>query len=267
MPHLGLGSPLPHLCRDWAQPCHICARTGLTPATSAPGPHAQVKGCRWHRSRRAASARPAASDLPWARIRSRSWDMRSSKCRAQAPPRQRDDRRARRHRAGSRCPLLTSWRAKRMVWPALARPCHICTGTGLTAATSAPGLGSPCHICTGTGLAPATSAPGLDSPLPQLHRDWAEGSPPCHICAANGLARCRICLSGEQHAPFESEASACPSAQRSTHASRRSSVSFHLGETDGERSGSPPEEVRCNMSQHGATCRPSQPVAAVVRYS
>jgi hypothetical protein len=34
---LGLGSPLPHLRRDWAHPCHICAGTGLTPATSAPG--------------------------------------------------------------------------------------------------------------------------------------------------------------------------------------------------------------------------------------
>jgi hypothetical protein len=31
----GLGSPPPHLRRDWAHPCHICA--GLTPATSAPG--------------------------------------------------------------------------------------------------------------------------------------------------------------------------------------------------------------------------------------
>jgi hypothetical protein len=33
-----LGSPLPHLHRDWAHPCHIFAETGLTPATSAPGP-------------------------------------------------------------------------------------------------------------------------------------------------------------------------------------------------------------------------------------
>jgi hypothetical protein len=32
-----LGSPLPHLHRDWAHPCHICAGTGLTAATSAPG--------------------------------------------------------------------------------------------------------------------------------------------------------------------------------------------------------------------------------------
>jgi E3 ubiquitin-protein ligase UBR3 len=35
-----------------------------------------------------------------------------------------------------------------------AHPCHICTGTALTPATSAPGLGSanPAHICTGTWL-------------------------------------------------------------------------------------------------------------------
>ena len=40
-----------------------------------------------------------------------------------------------------------------------ARPCHVCIGTGLTAATSAPGPGSP--------------LPGPGSPLPHLHRDWA----------------------------------------------------------------------------------------------
>ena len=38
----------------------------------------------------------------------------------------------------------------------------------------------PCHICAGTGLGPATSAPGLGSALPHLRRDWAR---PCHICA------------------------------------------------------------------------------------
>ena len=45
------------------------------------------------------------------------------------------------------------------------------------------------HICTGTGLTPASSAPGLGSlpprrgpaPWPHLHRDWARRS---HICAA-----------------------------------------------------------------------------------
>jgi hypothetical protein len=77
-----------------------------------------------------------------------------------------------------------------------AHPCpHLYTGTGLTAATSAPGLGSPlpplrwdwahpCHLCAGTGLAPATSALGLGSPLPPLRRDWAH---PCHLCARTGL--------------------------------------------------------------------------------
>jgi hypothetical protein len=34
---LVLGSPQPHLRSCWAHPSHICAGTGLTPATSAPG--------------------------------------------------------------------------------------------------------------------------------------------------------------------------------------------------------------------------------------
>ena len=57
-----------------------------------------------------------------------------------------------------------------------AHPGHVCAGTGLTPATSAPGLGSPPphrhrdwasprHVCTGTGLTLATSAPGLGSHL------------------------------------------------------------------------------------------------------
>jgi hypothetical protein len=37
-----LGSPLPHLRRDWAHPCRICAGTGLTPAAPAPGPSVPV---------------------------------------------------------------------------------------------------------------------------------------------------------------------------------------------------------------------------------
>jgi hypothetical protein len=62
-----------------------------------------------------------------------------------------------------------------------------------TPATSAPGLGSPlphlrrdwarpCHICTWTGLSSATSAPGLGSALPHLHRDWAHRS---HVCTGD----------------------------------------------------------------------------------
>jgi hypothetical protein len=52
------------------------------------------------------------------------------------------------------------------------------------------GWAHPCHICTGAGLTPATSAPGLGSPLPHLHRDWAH---PCHICTGAGLAHAHCC--------------------------------------------------------------------------
>ena len=38
----------------------------------------------------------------------------------------------------------------------------------------------PCHICSGTGLAPAPSAPALGSPLPDLHQVFARR---CQICA------------------------------------------------------------------------------------
>ena len=43
---------------------------------------------------------------------------------------------------------------------------------------------SPCHICTGTGLTAATSAPRLGPPLPRLRRDWAH---PSHVCSVTGL--------------------------------------------------------------------------------
>ena len=55
-----------------------------------------------------------------------------------------------------------------------AHPCHICTGTGLAAATSATEQGSPM----------TTSPPGSVSPLPHLHREWAH---PYHICTGIGL--------------------------------------------------------------------------------
>ena len=66
--------------------------------------------------------------------------------------------------------------------PNWAHPCHICTGTGLTPARSAPGLNSPLpHLHRDWAHSPATSAPGLGSPLPALLRDW---TCPCHICTA-----------------------------------------------------------------------------------
>ena len=52
-----------------------------------------------------------------------------------------------------------------------------------------------CHICTGTGLTPATSAPGLGPPLlPHLHRDWASGAADAMLagdtdCALHAVAR------------------------------------------------------------------------------
>jgi hypothetical protein len=60
-----------------------------------------------------------------------------------------------------------------------ARRCHIC---------AAAHTARRCHICAGTGLAAATSAPGLGSPLPHLRRDWARSARRCHICAGTGLA-------------------------------------------------------------------------------
>ena len=60
-------------------------------------------------------------------------------------------------RSGQMC--ATDLRAARR--SPLSCRCHICAGTGLAPATSAPGLGSPaCDTCTGTGLTPLTSAPG-----------------------------------------------------------------------------------------------------------
>ena len=51
----------------------------------------------------------------------------------------------------------------------------------------------PCHICTGAGLTPATSAPGLGSHWPHLHQDWAH---PGHICTGtrHWHERVAICM-------------------------------------------------------------------------
>ena len=51
----GLGSPLPHLRRDWAHRCHICTRTGLTAAASAPGPGSPLQPRLWRVFRTAAA--------------------------------------------------------------------------------------------------------------------------------------------------------------------------------------------------------------------
>jgi hypothetical protein len=51
----GLGSPVPHVRRDWACPAHIRTGTGLTPPTSSPGlgpPLAHLHGNRAHPSQK-----------------------------------------------------------------------------------------------------------------------------------------------------------------------------------------------------------------------
>ena len=75
---------------------------------------------------------------------------------------------------------------------ARARPFHLCTGTGLAPAGSAPVLDMPlpCHICAGTGLTPATSASSLGSPLPPLH--WDPSPPPVQPLRCDRAQPCRI---------------------------------------------------------------------------
>ena len=68
----------------------------------------------------------------------------------------------------------------------IAVPCRICTGTGLTLATSfAPGLGSPLQHLNGTGRTPAYICAGTGLIPPASARDRAH--PSAHICAGTEL--------------------------------------------------------------------------------
>jgi hypothetical protein len=141
--------------------------------------------------------------------------------------------------------------------------CHICTGTGLTPATSAPGLGSPLphlhrdwahpgHICTatwlipaiftGTGLAPATSALGLGSFLPHLHQDWAHS---CHICGTRLAAATSAGTGSRYRSSFAASSTA---SHRTTSQSRKGSrtrcISAHRNHTHDDRSSSTDDRVR-----------------------
>jgi hypothetical protein len=66
--------------------------------------------------------------------------------------------------------------------------CHICNGTLARPCQIIYTRADPAHICTGTGGSAATSAPGLGSPLPHLHRHWAHSG---HICTETGLTPAR----------------------------------------------------------------------------
>jgi hypothetical protein len=132
----GLGSPRPHLHRDWAHPDQIFIGTGLTHATSAPGlgsprPHLRRDGAHAGPHLRRDWAHPHATSAP-----------------------------------GLGSPHATSVPGLVSSMPHLCRdwahPAHICAGTGLT---PMPHLrrdwAHPDHICAGTGLTLPTSAPGL----------------------------------------------------------------------------------------------------------
>jgi hypothetical protein len=78
----------------------------------------------------------------------------------------------------------------------------------------------PCHICAGTRLTRATSAPGLGSPRPHLPQDWAD---PRHICAGTKPAR-----AGASHAHPARSRRAGPS--RAARRARRASSSRRVRE-------------------------------------
>ncbi len=96
-------------------------------------------------------------------------------------------RRGRRVSKDGACDL---WKAEVVCEHHWSTPVSSCGGRQRVSGSPLPHLhrdwARPCHICTGTGLTPATSAPGLGSPLPHLHRDWAR---PCHSCTGTGLTR------------------------------------------------------------------------------
>jgi hypothetical protein len=149
----GLGSPLPHLHRDWASapglgssratsapglgsPCHIRTGTGLAPATFASG---------------------LGSPLPHLH---RDW---ARPCHIRIG-------------TGLTLPQLhRDWAHPATSAPGLGSPLSQLHRDWAHPATSAPGLGSPGHIRTGTGLA-----------RPHPHRDWAH---PCHI--SQGKSTCQ----------------------------------------------------------------------------
>ena len=93
-----LGSPRPHLRRDRAHPVHICAGTGLTPPTSAPGLGSPA----------AVAVRRAAAPRPAHRRRSPLWTERAA-------------------HAGR-------FGAERQAMPRCIRPCHVATLYGSSAA-------------------------------------------------------------------------------------------------------------------------------------
>jgi hypothetical protein len=66
----GLGSPLPHLCRDWAHPCHICTGSARARSACAAGGGLPGRTSRF-RPRLAGSSSPRMRSTRQSTIRSR----------------------------------------------------------------------------------------------------------------------------------------------------------------------------------------------------
>ena len=145
----------PHL-HHWAHPCHICTETGLTPLTGPVHTSGQI------------GFMDLIIVLLLRRVEMEALTVKDYHGNLSAPM----------------CAWIGLAAAKSAPGSGLAAATSA-SGLGSLLPTSAPVLGSPlhrhrdwahpCHICAGTGLTPATSAPGLDSPRvlwPHRHRDW-----------------------------------------------------------------------------------------------
>jgi hypothetical protein len=145
-----LGPPLPHLRRDSARACHICAATRPAPATSAPGLGSRLPHLHWDW---ATSAPGLGPPLPHLR-RDSAHRLDEAKQGRRLGVALADTRR---HGAIA-C----------RIWPAPARINVAPAATRISRRRldevqdlHQDSADHPSHICAGTGLTPATSAPRL----------------------------------------------------------------------------------------------------------
>ena len=210
-----------------AHPCHICAETGLTPATSAPGlgsplPHlrrdsvprpppaaAHAPLVRVTADRSGSDRRPVGGRIPLACRGPPHSHLHCGEVILAEPPGETprggsfvclsaclfvclfvcllSATRAMRHTAWHGVCSAGRDAARRLparlfvVWLQFESDplaCDLYCWQHIRACR--PGTVAPRHICTGTGPTPATSAPGLGPPPPHLHRDWAHPCVPHH---------------------------------------------------------------------------------------
>jgi hypothetical protein len=174
-PAPGLGPPLRYLRRDWARPSNVCAGTGPTPATSAPGLDSLLPtspGLGSPLPNHTGTGPPHAISVPGL----------GPPHTASAPGLvvQGADKRHAISVVGLGLDMLAAMKQMRDLrhQPISIRIgihsgpviCHICTGTGL----------NRCRICARTGPTAASFATKPRSPRPHPHRDWARPLPHPH---------------------------------------------------------------------------------------